>query len=164
MINSIILSQNPVLLLIVAALIIGMALGAVFCYIALRQWLRYRIQKEHEHILRTRMLDAEKRIKHDTLRKSRAVLKGKIGEQLAPLLPDFRYNPADARFIGSPIDYIIFDGYSEAHEGQGNIRKIVFMDVKTGNAKLSPIQKKVEEAVMYGAVEWETLVLDPRIN
>ena len=87
------------------------------------------------------------------------MLKGKIGEQMAPVLPEFRYNPADARFLGSPIDYIIFDGYSEAKEGNGRIRRIVLMDVKTGNARLSPIEKKVRDAVAAGLVEWETLEL-----
>src|SRR5881397_605457 len=44
----------------------------------------------------------------------RVVIKGKIAEQMAPLFPEFRkrYNPADARFIGSPIDYIIFRNLS----------------------------------------------------
>ncbi|HSD56583.1 MAG TPA: Holliday junction resolvase-like protein [Methanotrichaceae archaeon] len=98
-------------------------------------------------------------MKQDTLDKSRAVLKGKIGEQMAPVLPEFRYNPADARFLGSPIDYIIFDGYSEAKEGRGKIRRIVLMDVKTGNARLSPIEKKVRDAVAAGSIEWETLEL-----
>lgn len=37
---------------------------------------------------------------------SRAVLKGKVAEQMAPLLPGFlaKHNPADAKFISSPID------------------------------------------------------------
>lgn len=102
---------------------------------------------------------SKKRIRQDALGKSRAVLKGKIGEQLAPVLPEFRYNPADARFLGSPIDYIIFDGYSEAKEGRGKIRRIVLMDVKTGNAQLSPIEKKVKDAVAEGSIHWETLEL-----
>lgn len=75
------------------------------------------------------------------------------------MLPEFKYNPADARFLGSPIDYIIFDGYSEAKEGDGRIRRIVLMDIKTGNAKLSPIERKVKEAVASGCIEWETLEL-----
>jgi len=51
----------------------------------------------------------------DAVDTSRAVLKGKIAEQIAPLLPGFlaKYNPADARFIGSPIDYLIFRNMSE---------------------------------------------------
>lgn len=122
-----------------SGLMIGAVLGAAVCY------LRLRLSK--------------RRIRNDALGKSRAVLKGKIGEQMAPVFPEFRYNPADARFLGSPIDYIIFDGYSEAKEGRGKIRKIVLMDVKTGNARLSPIEKKVRDAVAAGSIEWETLEL-----
>lgn len=120
-------------------LLVGVILGAALCYLRFRLSLR--------------------RIRQDALGKSRAVLKGKIGEQMAPMLPEFRYNPADARFLGSPIDYIIFDGYSEAKEGSGKIRRIILMDVKTGKAKLSPIEKKVKEAVSAGSIEWETLEL-----
>lgn len=122
-----------------SGLMIGAVLGAAVCY------LRLRLSK--------------RRIRNDALGKSRAVLKGKIGEQMAPVFPEFRYNPADARFLGSPIDYIIFDGYSEAKEGRSKIRKIVLMDVKTGNARLSPIEKKVRDAVAAGSIEWETLEL-----
>ncbi len=120
-------------------LAIGMVLGAAIC-----SW-RLRLSRG--------------RIRKDALGKSRAVLKGKIGEQMAPMLPEFKYNPADARFLGSPIDYIIFDGYSEARDGNGKIRRIVLMDVKTGKAKLSHVEKKVKEAVAAGLVDWETLEL-----
>jgi len=93
------------------------------------------------------------------LESSRVTIKGKIYEQLAPILPGFNYNPADARFLGNPIDYIIFDGYTEAKGGTGRVRRIVLMDVKTGKAKLSDSQKKIREAVESGAVMWETLEL-----
>jgi predicted Holliday junction resolvase-like endonuclease len=118
----------------------GALLGGLICYILVKS--------------------SERQVRKQAVGKSRAVLKGKIGEQMAPLLPGFRHNPADARFIGSPIDYVIFDGYSEAKDGDCSIRRIVLMDVKTGNAKLSPAEKKVREAVLAGAVEWETLELD----
>src|SRR5207245_3957688 len=62
--------------------------------------------------------EEQKRHEKDTknaLDTSRVVLKGKIAEQMAPLFPEFRnhYDPADARFIGSPIDYIIFKNLSK---------------------------------------------------
>ena len=30
-------------------------------------------------------------------------------EQMAPLLPEFPFASADARFIGNPIDFVVFD-------------------------------------------------------
>jgi len=74
---------------------------------------------------------------------------------MAPLLPEFRYEPADARFIGSPVDYIVFEGYSK-----GEPRRIVFVDVKTGKSSLSPIERKVREIVEKRRVDWETVVLE----
>jgi predicted Holliday junction resolvase-like endonuclease len=89
---------------------------------------------------------------------SRAVLKGKIAEQLAPLLPDFlaKYNPADARFIGSPIDYLIFRNMSKGDDSDDPI-EIVLLDVKTGNAGLKPIQKKIEAAVSGKRISFDVL-------
>ena len=99
--------------------------------------------------------EVEERIRREAVERSRAVLKGKIGEQMAPLLPEFRYEPADARFIGSPVDYIVFEGYSK-----GEPRRIVFVDVKTGKSSLSPIERKVREIVEKRRVDWETVVLE----
>ena len=87
---------------------------------------------------------------------SRAVTGGKVQEHIAPLLPEFadRFEFADARFMGAPIDYIIFSGISE-----GRVDKIVFLDVKTGQASLNKRQRLIREAVEEGRVEFETLKL-----
>jgi len=84
------------------------------------------------------------------------VLKGKIAEQMAPLLPGFlaKYNPADARFIGSPIDYLIFRNMSKDSD---DIIEIVMLDVKTGNAVLNPVQKKIEAAVAEKRIAFDVL-------
>ncbi len=92
------------------------------------------------------------RIRKDALTKSRAVLKGRIGEQMAPLLAAFPFEPADARFIGSPIDYIVFDGYRN-----NNPTEIVLLDVKTGNAQLSSIERKIQRLVNAKRVRWMTI-------
>ena len=83
----------------------------------------------------------------DAVDTSRAVLKGKIAEQIAPLLPGFlaKYNPADARFIGSPIDYLIFRNMSKG-EDSDDLVEIVLLDVRTGKSGLNPVQKKIEAA------------------
>jgi len=43
-------------------------------------------------------------------REEQGVIAGKVSEHLIPYLPEFRYNPKDARFIGSPIDLIYSTG------------------------------------------------------
>ena len=97
----------------------------------------------------------------DAVDTSRAVLKGKIAEQIAPLLPDFlaKYNPADARFIGSPIDYLIFRNMSKGKESDDLI-EIVLLDVKTGNAALNPIQRKIEAAATDKRISFDVLRLE----
>jgi hypothetical protein len=90
----------------------------------------------------------------------RAVIKGQIAEQFAPLLPGFEYNPKDFRFIGNPIDGIIVVGLTEAMEGLGGIHEIVLCDVKMGSARLSKHQQLIKRAVEQGRVRWQTIHVD----
>lgn len=87
--------------------------------------------------------------REDAVKRSRAVLSGQIGEQLAPFLPDFPGNPDDARFLGKPLDFVIFDGLSE-----GAVREIVFVEVKSGGAALNANERSVRDAVRAGRVRW----------
>jgi predicted Holliday junction resolvase-like endonuclease len=93
-------------------------------------------------------------IRKDAVQRSLAVTIGKVHEQLVPHLPGFDYNPKDARFLGSPVDFVIFDGLAT-----GQVERIVFLEVKTGNANLSSREKQVKEAVVRGRITWEELRL-----
>lgn len=96
---------------------------------------------------------AEKELRADAIKKSHAVITGKVTEQLVPYLPGFLYNPRDARFLGSPIDLVVFDGLNE-----GEVRSIVFMEVKTGkSASLTTRERWVRDAIRAGRVEWVKL-------
>jgi len=44
-------------------------------------------------------------------------------------LPEFNYNPTDARFLGSPVDFVVFNGLSG-----DSPEEVVFLEVKTGKA------------------------------
>lgn len=85
----------------------------------------------------------------DAVRRSRAVLTGQIGEQLAPYFPGFPCNPADARFLGKPVDFIVFSGASA-----GTIKEVLFVEVKAGDARLSGPERALKEAVQAGQVRW----------
>ena len=67
-----------------------------------------------------------------------------------PYLPDFPYNPKDARFLGSPIDFVVFDGLSE-----GQVKNIVFVEVKTRVSALSTRERRIRDAVQSGRVLWQ---------
>ena len=86
-------------------------------------------------------------VRKDAVRRSVAVTTGKVVEQLVPYLPGFPFNPRDARFLGSPVDFVVFDGLIE-----GDVRRVVFVEVKTGAAQLSPRERRVREAVEAGRV------------
>lgn len=98
-------------------------------------------------------------IRDDSVNRSRSVLKGKIAEQMAPFLPDFPYSPSDARFIGSPVDFVVFDGYTEAKDNGGSEIRIVLVEIKKGTGRLSRTEALIKKAVEEGRVSWKTIVL-----
>lgn len=95
-------------------------------------------------------VETEKEIRKDAIDKSQSVTMGKMTEHMVPYLPGFGFNPTDARFIGSPIDLVVFDGLSD-----GDVRKIVFIEIKTGISTLSTRERIVRDAVIAGKIEWQ---------
>lgn len=94
-------------------------------------------------------IEAEKEIREDERDNSKSVTTGKMTEHMFPYLPGFGFDPADARFIGNPIDLIVFDGLSA-----GELKKIVFVEIKTGLSKLSARERVMKDAVINKLVEW----------
>ena len=94
--------------------------------------------------------------RRDATKRSRSVLAGKAGEQLAPLVPKFcdRFDPSEARFLGAPIDYVVFDGI-----GSGVLHEVVLVEVKTGSSSLNANERQVELAIAEGRVRFELLRL-----
>ena len=93
-----------------------------------------------------------RRVRKDAIQRSLAVTVGKVYEQLVPYLPNFPFNPKDVRFLGSPVDFVVFDGLSDGH-----ITRIVFVEVKTGTAELSTRERRVRDAVQDARIEWHEL-------
>jgi predicted Holliday junction resolvase-like endonuclease len=100
-------------------------------------------------------LDHEAGIRQDAITRSKAVIVGKVSEHIAPWLPVFPYNPKDARFIGSPIDMIVFDGCDE-----GDVERIVFLEIKTNTSALSRRQRQIRDAIIAGRVEWQEMRIE----
>lgn len=91
-----------------------------------------------------------KKERQDAVKRSRAVLGGQMVEQVAPYLPNFPCNPADARFIGKPIDFIGFSGLAE----KNCVDEVLLIEVKTGESKLSDREKEIKNAVKEGRVRY----------
>ena len=93
-------------------------------------------------------------IRKDAISQSRAVLTGQFSEQIAPYLPDFQYKPTEARFIGKPIDFIIFKGLDEK-----NVKEVVFVEVKSGQSQLSKTQNILKETIQNKKVSWDEYIV-----
>lgn len=111
------------------------------------------VKREYESEFREWKANEEKGIREDAINKSRAVIMGKVTEHIMPYFEDFKYNPKDARFIGTPVDFIVFDGMCD-----GKVRQIVFVEVKTGKTgQLSKTEKQVRDAVINRKVTWDKI-------
>lgn len=98
-------------------------------------------------------------IRQDAISRSRSVLTGLFSEQLAPYLPDFPYLPTEARFVGKPIDFLIFKGLDEK-----NVSEVIFVEVKSGKSKLSTTEKTLKDAIINGNVRWEEYRIPDRLT
>ena len=166
---------------VILTIIVGIAIGIIFAYfyfktkielmagrlgdeIGERVFERKKaeldamIKERYETLLEAWKVGAEKELRADALARSRAVLKGKLAEQLAPMFEVFGYNPSDARFIGDPVDYVIFDGYTRVRERleDGPIA-VVLADIKTGEATLTYEQRRIKQGIERGLVRFETI-------
>jgi predicted Holliday junction resolvase-like endonuclease len=127
---------------------------AVIAALILIAWLlvhRARHPYTHEDVAKARA---------DSISGSRSSVSGKVQEHLAPLFPSFfsQFNSRDARFLGSPLDYIVFDGLDE-----GDVRRVVFVEVKTGKGRLSKRECLARDAIQAGNVEYQLLRLPAEV-
>lgn len=85
----------------------------------------------------------------DAIAQSRAVLSGQFSEQLSPFLPDFPFSPTECRFIGKPLDFIVFKGADKKQ-----IDEVVFVEVKSGKSTLSKQEKNLKDTIKNKRVSW----------
>jgi predicted Holliday junction resolvase-like endonuclease len=119
-----------------SGLVVGIAIGLLVA------WVYFLIWKVRYTAI----------IREDAVQRSQAVTAGKVHEQLIPYLPAFPYNPKDVRFLGSPIDLVVFDGLAE-----GRMRRIVFLEVKTGGSRLTNRERCIRDVIQAREVEWAEL-------
>ena len=82
-------------------------------------------------------------------RKSSEVRLGRIAENMAPFFSGWPYDANNFRFLGNPIDGIQFTDDS-----------IIFIEIKSGGARLTQSQKVVKKLVKEGKIQFATF----RIN
>jgi len=88
-----------------------------------------------------------------------------MAERVVSLFPQFIWNPSDAHFLGQPIDYVVFDGLAEARDGVSSKPvEIVFVEVKSGNNALTPVERLVRAAVEEGRVSYHLISLGTSLD
>jgi predicted Holliday junction resolvase-like endonuclease len=104
-----------------------------------------KIQEQLKDELRKREVKLEKRKKLATEKAeitTKAVNVGKTLEKVLPTMKDFKWNVPDSKFLGDPIDLVIFNGLS-----MGKVSSLSFVEVKSGNASLNNHQKSIRDAI-----------------
>ena len=147
------------------AMLIGACIGVVLTTLILTQTRNGKIKAEYERYIAELQLEHQQALSQAQKRSvntSRAVLKGKMAEQFAPILPEFQYLPSDAKFLGDPVDYVVFDGYTDLRDGQGSADdvEIVLIDIKSGGARLTKGQQAIAQAIQQGRIRFETIRID----
>ena len=127
------------------SLVLGVLLAAAILVIVV---LLVKVSRQAD-----RFSQREKEIRSDARKRSRIVHMASISEQLAPLLPGFRYNPKDVQWVGGhgAVDAIVWHGL----EAGGDV-EIAFLDVKTGpRANLTANQRRIREAIAWKRIAFD---------
>jgi predicted Holliday junction resolvase-like endonuclease len=125
------------------ALVVGLTISLIYCIIKIQN-----IKEDNAIKL--------KASREDAIARSRSVIEGQTFECLAPHFKEWVYGkPSEARFIGSPLDYIIFKGLSD-----NDVTEIIFLEIKTGNSKVTKRQRSVKKAIEDGKVKYELMEIE----
>lgn len=128
-------------------IIFVLLVALIYLFFKNREWKIKFEQKVKEFLEKE-----EERIREDAIKRSAHALSGKTLEKLVPFLEKFPYDAHDIRWLGDPIDLIIFDGRAKEDPNQ-----IIFCEVKSGESELTKVQKKIKELVEKKKVRWEEL-------
>lgn len=124
------LSMNPDLWLI----IIWIVIWVLIWYIVAKLYFMIKIKKQRS----------------DAVTRSRNVVLGHVHEKIAPLLPNFPYSYKDLVFLWKGVDYLVLDGLSRGH-----LRKIVFLEIKSGVSTLNRNEQMIRDCVYQKRVRYE---------
>lgn len=78
---------------------------------------------------------------------------GQLSEQILPAFKDFPYQQQNCRVLLKPVDYLVFKGLHQ----NGTVEFITFVDVKTGNARLTKGQRQIEQCIQSNKVKHEVI-------
>lgn len=129
-------------------LLVQLSIGILFLVVGLLIGIRLarsRAESAYVEILRRKEAEwgeAEEQRRKAAIARSRQIIGGNFSEQLAPYLPDFPFDPTEARFIGKPVDFLVFSGLS-----QGEVNEVVFVEVKSGGSRMNRNESSLKAAI-----------------
>lgn len=97
-------------------------------------------------IIKYKTLKSER---NSSIKKSKSVILWEVYEKVLPFLPDFPYKPRDMVFVWKWVDYIIFDWLNE-----WNLKKIVFLEVKSWTSKLNQNEKMIRDIIKSQKIDY----------
>ena len=116
-----------------------------------------KLRKKHDDEIKKLKQSIEKTV-DKRLDTQRSITKGNINEQVSPYMPEFssKYAASDARFLGSPIDFVIFKNMSQYKTKTKALDipiDVILVEVKTGkNKTLTEKEKAIKIPCEEGRV------------
>ena len=74
-----------------------------------------------------------------------------IVEKIVPSFPSFAYEAGDCRAMFEPVDYLVFSGL----KARNQVETLFFIEVKSGNARLTGSQQSIKKVVENGSIEFK---------
>lgn len=111
------------------------------------------VQEKLKSDIEKRNKNLEKKIKRATetnIITTRATNVGNFLELAVPTARDFKWVVPDSKYLGRPIDLLVFNGLSN-----GNVKSLSFVEVKTGEADLNDHQESVKNAIEAKKVSYK---------
>lgn len=133
---------------ILVPVLVVMGIVIVYLLVKNHEW-KFKFEQRVKDFLE----EHETIIRRDAITRSARTLSGKTLEKLVPFLEKFGHNPHDVRWLGDPVDLVVFDGYSAS--GRKDVDRITFVEVKSGDSDLQAGQKKIRDAIRRRDVAWE---------
>jgi predicted Holliday junction resolvase-like endonuclease len=141
--------------LLIAALF-GVVAGIVLTAVLLHRSAAARARDRFE----AWRADERAGLRHRTLAAARGGIKAEVAEGFADVVDAFPFEASDARFVGDPVAFVVFDGHTEVKDrASPSLRGVSFVTMAAPDGDGDDPGLLVAECVAGARVEWLTLRL-----
>jgi predicted Holliday junction resolvase-like endonuclease len=99
-------------------------------------------------------------LRRRTLAAARGGIKADVAMGLAEVVDAFPFEASDARFVGDPVAFVVFDGHTEVKDRAApSLRGVSFVTMGPPGFPGDDPGPLIAECVAAGRVEWMTLRL-----